>query len=41
LSLCKPNGKVYIYDSDRSEELEDIDMTEGEIVVVRRSKTVT
>lgn len=34
-----PNGKVYMYDGDRSEELEDIDVTEGEIVVARRSKT--
>jgi hypothetical protein len=28
-----------MYDGDRSEELEDIDVTEGEIVVARRSKT--
>jgi hypothetical protein len=26
-----------MYDGDRSEELEDIDVTEGEIVVARRS----
>lgn len=39
MSLCKPNGKVYMYDVDRSEELGEIDVTEDEIVVARGSKT--